>query len=66
LVLGVAAVIRHLELPTGFAMRVALIAALLDTIGNVAMLLALRERVHRLQVVGMALALVSVAMIAGG
>jgi drug/metabolite transporter (DMT)-like permease len=93
LVLGVAAVARHLELPTGFAMRMALIAALLDTIGNVAMLLALRgsllslasvlvslypaatvvlavvvlrERAHRLQVVGMALALVSVAMIAGG
>jgi drug/metabolite transporter (DMT)-like permease len=93
LVLGVAAVTRHLELPTGFALRMALTAALLDTVGNVAMLLALRgsllslasvlvslypaatvvlaivvlrEKVHRLQVVGMALALVSVALIAGG
>lgn len=93
LVLCSAAVSRHLELPSGMAMRMALTAALLDTIGNVAMLLALRgsllslasvlvslypaatvvlaivvlrEPVHRLQVVGMVLALVSVTMIAGG
>lgn len=93
LVFGVAAVTRHLEMPTGLALRMALTAALLDTVGNVAMLLALRgsllslasvlvslypaatvvlaivvlhEKVHRWQVVGMVLALVSVAMIAGG
>lgn len=93
LVVAVAAVGRHLELPSGVSMKMALTAGLLDTVGNVAMLLALcgelmllasvlvslypaatvvlaivvlRERVHRLQVAGMLLALVSVTMIAGG
>lgn len=87
-----AAVSGNLHLPTGQARKLALTAAVLDTVANVTMLLALhasllslasvlislypaatvalavvvlKERVTRPQLVGMALALVSVAMIAG-
>jgi len=93
LVLGIAAVSGNLRPPTGTALRLALLAAVLDVGANVAMLLALqasllslagvlmslypgatvllaivvlRERVTRAQAVGMALALISVAMIAAG
>jgi drug/metabolite transporter (DMT)-like permease len=87
-----AAVSGNLHLPTGQARKLALTAAVLDTVANVTMLLALhasllslasvlislypaatvalavvvlKERVTRSQLVGMVLALVSVAMIAG-
>ena len=87
-----AAVSGNLHLPTGQARKLALTAAVLDTVANVTMLLALhasllslasvlislypaatvalavvvlKERVTRPQLAGMALALVSVAMIAG-
>lgn len=93
LVVVMAASTRNLRLPTGLPMRLALLAAGLDTAANVTMLLALhdsllslgsvlialypaatvvlaivvlRERVHRMQVLGMGLALVAVAMITGG
>ncbi len=93
LVLVIAAVSGNLRAPTGTALRLALLAAVLDVGANVAMLLALqasllslagvlmslypaatvllaivvlRERVTRAQAVGMALALISVAMIAAG
>lgn len=87
-----AAVSGNLRLPTGQARKLALTAAVLDTVANIAMLLALhasllslasvlislypaatvalavvvlKERVTRSQLVGMVLAVVSVAMIAG-
>ena len=93
LVVVMAAGTRNLRLPTGLPMRLALLAAGLDTAANVTMLLALhdsllslgsvlialypaatvilaivvlREQVHRMQVLGMGLALVAVAMITGG
>ncbi|MBS9532633.1 DMT family transporter [Mycobacterium sp. M1] len=93
LVVIMAAGTRNLKLPTGIPMRLALLAAVLDTAANVTMLLALhssmlslgsvlialypaatvilaivvlRERVHRMQVAGMGLALIAVAMITGG
>lgn len=93
LVVVMAAATRNLHLPTGLPMKLALLAAGLDTVANVTMLLALhssllslgsvlialypaatvilaivvlRERVHRMQVLGMALALVAVAMITAG
>ena len=93
LVLIIAAVSGNLHAPTGTPLRLAVLAALLDTGANVAMLLALhasllslagvlmslypaatvllaivvlRERVTRWQMVGMVLALASVAMIAAG
>jgi drug/metabolite transporter (DMT)-like permease len=93
LVLVIAAVSRNLHAPTGAPLKLAVLAALLDTGANVAMLLALhasllslagvlmslypaatvllaivvlRERVTRWQVLGMALALTAVVMIAAG
>lgn len=93
LVFTVAAGAGELRLPTGVPMRLALLASLLDTGANVAMLLAmrgsqlslvsvlislfpavtvllaivvLRERVYRWQLVGMALAAMSVVMITAG
>jgi drug/metabolite transporter (DMT)-like permease len=92
-VIIVAAVVSgNLHLPTGQARKLALTAAVLDTVANATMLLALhasllslasvlislypaatvalavvvlKERVTRPQLVGMVLALISVAMIAG-
>lgn len=93
LVLLIAAVSANLVLPQGLPMKLALLAGVLDTIANVAMLLALqasllslggvlialypagtvllaivvlKERVTGWQVLGMVLALLSVAMIAVG
>ncbi len=93
LVLMIALVTRNLALPSGVPLRLALVAGLVDTFANVAMLWALqasmlslagvlislypaatvglalvvlKERVQWWQVVGMVLALVSVAMIATG
>jgi drug/metabolite transporter (DMT)-like permease len=93
LVLVIAAVSGNVAVPSGVPLRLALAAGVLDTIANVAMLLALqasmlslagvlislypagtvglallvlKERVTRWQAAGMALALVSVALIATG
>nr|WP_156618300.1 MULTISPECIES: EamA family transporter [Mycobacteriaceae] len=93
LVFGIAIASRQLRPPSGVPLRLAVLAGLLDTGANVAMLLALqasllslagvlmslypaatvllaivvlRERVTRWQASGMVLALVAVAMIAGG
>jgi drug/metabolite transporter (DMT)-like permease len=93
LVFVIAAVSANLRPPSGTPLRLAVVAALLDTGANVAMLLALqasylslagvlmslypaatvllaivvlRERVTRWQALGMALALIAVAMIATG
>jgi drug/metabolite transporter (DMT)-like permease len=93
LVIVIAVLTRNLVLPTGQPARFALMAAGLDTVANIAMLLALqasllslagvlislypaatvvlaiavlKERVTRWQMVGMALALTAVSMIALG
>lgn len=93
LVVVIAMATSNLRLPTGRPMRLAVSAGVLDTVANVAMLLALqasllslagvlislypaatvllaivvlKERVTGLQVLGMMLALVAVAMIAAG
>lgn len=93
LVVVIALLTRDLAVPAGVPLRLALLAGALDTIANVAMLLALqasllslasvlislypvatvglallvlKERVTRWQLVGMVLALASVAMIATG
>lgn len=93
LVFAIAAVTANFRAPSGTPLRLAMLAAVLDAVANIAMLLALqasllslagvlmslypaatvllaivvlRERVTRWQIVGMALALAAVAMIAAG
>jgi drug/metabolite transporter (DMT)-like permease len=93
IVIAVAAVTENLKVPAGVPLRLAIGAGLLDSVANIAMLLALQssllsmagvlmslypaatvvlaivvlgERVTRVQQIGMALAVISVTMIAAG
>jgi drug/metabolite transporter (DMT)-like permease len=93
IVIAVAAVTGNLKMPAGVPLRLAIGAGLLDSVANIAMLLALQssllslagvlmslypaatvvlaivvlgERVTRVQQIGMALAVISVTMIAAG